>query len=229
MNPSRENSLQADKATAANPQANAPARISPLYNEVFLKTFGESKASAKALANSVLRYFGIDEIDTVKSIKSDAVEPGAVGLKSSRCDVVLVADEKVIDLEAQRRKINYDNKALFYAAKLLVSNTMKGENYDYEKLPQVIVIMLIEGHKMFKGDQFATICRMAWEHESGTSPGSDRVTLIAIELDKVAEAYNKGITEEVLSDELNAWLYVLARGYRDQKEVDELIKGVSVG
>jgi len=48
-----------------------------------------------------------------------------------------------------------------------------------------------------------------------------------VEIDKVERRYNGGVTEEVLADELTAWLYMLARGYRDEEEAGEIVERFS--
>lgn len=202
---------------------NGEGRISPLYNDVFLKVFGESEASAKGLSNAILRWFGMSEIGEVERIETDMTLPSSIGLKAPRCDVAIVAGDQVIDLEPQIKKVNIDNKALFYASKLLCANTPKGLDSSYNALPQVVIIMLLKGQRRFNGGEFVTRSRMTWERADGPIGGSDCITVIAVELDKVAEEYN-GVTEEVLADELTAWLYVLARGYRNQEEVEEIME-----
>ena len=202
---------------------NATERISPLYNDVFLKVFGESEALAKGLSNAFLRFFGLPELGEVEKLVVDSSLPSAVGLKAPRCDVTIVAGEQVVNLEPQIERVNVDNKALFYGAKLLCANTPKGSDSSYRYMPQVVVIMLLKGQRRFPGGEAITLGRMAWEREDAPVAGSDRIVFMVVELDKVAKAYNEGVTEEVLKEELNAWLYVLARGYRNEEELDRIM------
>ena len=197
-------------------------RISPLFNDVFLKTFGESEESARSFANSVLRSFGMPELGEIERMEIDSTRPSTVNVKAPRCDVVLVAGNQTVDLEPQLRYVNVDNKTLFYGSRLLSEGAPKGADDGYGKLPQIVVIMLLQGRKRFKGKQFITRCRMTWEREEGPVAGSDCVTVILVEMDKVAEEYN-GLTEDVLADELTAWLYLLARGYRSSEETAEIM------
>lgn len=55
-------------------------------------------------------------------------------------------------------------------------------------------------------------------------PGSDRIVLILVELEKVRERYN-GLDEEVLGDELAAWMYLLTKGFEDEGEVRKMADG----
>ena len=196
-------------------------RISPLFNDVFLKTFGESEESARSFANSVLRYLGIPEIGEIERMEVDSTRPSSVSVKAPRCDVVLVAGDMRVDLEPEMRFVNVDNKSLFYGSRLLSEGTPKGADAEYKRLPQIVVIMLLQGRKRFEGEQFITRCSMKWDREDGPVAGSDRITIVLVEMDKVAKRYN-GLTEEILSDELTAWLYLLARGYRSSEETAEM-------
>ena len=213
---------------AARPRRDAaPVRISPLYDAVFLKTFGESEASSRGFANAVLRHFGMPELGEVDRIVTDAALPSSVGIKAPRCDVTIVAGDQVVDLEPQMKRVNVDNKALYYGAKQLCANTPKGSDNSYDRLPQVVVIMLLRGFNRFRGERFITRGQMAWDGEDGPVAGSDRVLAVVVEIDKVEERYNGGVTEEVLADELTAWLYMLARGYRDEEEAGEIVEHFS--
>ena len=84
---------------------------------------------------------------------------------------------------------------------------------------------MLEGQKLFPGEeQFLTVCRMGWSLERGDcAEGPDGIVLVAAELDRVRERYNGGNRiEDVLADESLAWLYLLAGGYEDPKELGRM-------
>ncbi|MBQ9044093.1 MAG: PD-(D/E)XK nuclease family transposase [Eggerthellaceae bacterium] len=163
------------------------------------------------------------EIESVERISADAALPGGVECKTPRLDVVVLTDDgRLIDLEAQRRRVDAPSKLLFYAAKLLVENTPKGREGDYGSAPQVVAVMLLEGSVLFPEEgRFLTACHMGWDFGDGRlSAGPDRIVLVLAELDKVRERYNGGGgMDEVLADESLAWLYMLAGGYEDPEEM----------
>jgi len=206
---------------------NDSKRISPLFNDAFLRIFGgqDSKPVARSLANAILREVGLPELGEIERIEADSATPGTVSLKSTRCDVVMVSEGRIVDLEAQRHVVNVDNKSMLYAAKLLVDNTPRGRDAKYEEMPQVVVITLLSEAEAFEDDCFVSPCRMQWDRGGAPAEGTDRVMFVLVELEKVARLYNK-VTSEVLADELTAWLYVLARGYRDEEEVEEIVQSI---
>ena len=207
-----------------------PERFSPLFNDAFLKIFGSADSAPVTLplVNAVLRAVGIAEIEGIDRISADAALPGGIECKTPRLDVVVLADDgRLIDLEAQRRKADVASKSLFYAAKLLVENTPKGRDGDYDRIPQVVVIALIDGQRLFPdGGQFLSVCRMGWNDAFAPgrrADGPDDIVLIAAELDKVRELYNgAGGVDSALTDELTAWLYLLAGGYESPEEVGRM-------
>lgn len=205
-------------------QGGAP-RIPPLDNWAFQKIFGEreSERASRTLANLVLGHLGIEPIGAIDSITADASLPNTVSLKAPRQDVVLVSGERVVDLEAQRFEVDVENKAVYYASCLLASRIEKDAGYDYEDLPQTVVVMFMQGNVKFPGEgRFVTAGRLHWELDGGCRNGNDRFVFALVELDKVGKMYNAS-SEEVASDELTAWLYVLAKGWRNPEEVERIM------
>lgn len=97
----------------------------------------------------------------------------------------------------------------------------KGPSGDYEDVPRVVVVMLLDGNMMFPGSaQVVTACRMAWDVDGQGRPGPDNITIVIAELDKVRGRYNEGGIGEMLADESLAWLYLLAAGYEHPEEVE---------
>ncbi len=226
--------------------AQGPLRISPLFNDAFLWIFGrqDSKEVTRSLVNAVLSRAGIPQIGEVAELRADTASPGGIELRTPRTDVVIVSEEgMLINLEAQRERVNVNNKALFYASKLLCEHTPKGGASNYSALPQVVVIMLVEGWNVFGGDSFLSVGRIRWRHDGGGGTeavgneerdverqpdgeyedGSDRALYVIVELDKVKKRYTAK-QEEVLGDESLAWLYLLAGGYRDDHGMDAMME-----
>lgn len=204
----------------------AKLRISPLFNDAFLRIFGrqDSKAITRSLVNAVLGRAGLPPIGDVSELRSDAASTGGVALRTARTDVLVVSPEAVVDLEAERRHANVDNKMLFYASKLMCEHTPKGGDDNYSELPRIVVITLLEGRKLFEGDGFLSVGGIRWSRgNGGMVDGSDRMVLIVVELDKVRKRYTVN-DEEITTDESLAWLYLLADGYRDDDEMGVIVE-----
>ena len=200
-------------------------RISPLFNDVFLKIFGsqDSKHVTRSLVNAILRLADIEEIDEVEQISADATRPGGIALKSPRTDVLVVAGEgDLVDLEAERHDVNVNNKLLYYASKLLSEHVPKGGNEDYDEIPRVVAITLLEGRTMFEGKEFVSNGLVRWLRGDELVDGSDRMAFVVVELDKVWERYTAN-SEEIASDESLARLYLLAGGCLDDEEADRIV------
>ena len=155
--------------------------ISPLFNDAFLKIFGsqDSKPVTQSLVNAVLDCAGLTALDGIAELRADATSAGGVELKSPRTDVLILSPSgDVVDLEAQRRYANVNNKSLFYASKLLCEHMPKSKDETYANMPQVIVITLLEGRKMFKGEHFLHVGQIMWKSgdnfkESDVAPARD--------------------------------------------------------
>ena len=214
--------------TAARTAFEPPERFSPLFNDAFLKIFGSADSAPVTLPllTAVLRAAGLSEVERVNRIVADASLPGGVECKTPRLDVVMFSDDgRVFDLEAERRKVDVGNKSMYYGARLLSGVVGKGSDDTYGTIPQAVVVVLLEGSEMFPdSDQVVTPCRMRWDLRGGELDGPDRMVIVAAELDKVRELYNRGGLEEVLFDESLAWLYLLAAGYKDPEEVHRIME-----
>ncbi len=199
--------------------------ISPLFNDLFLRLFGsqDSKDVTRSLVNAILRHVNIDTIGEVRELRCDVTSAGGIAVRSARVDVLVVpGGGAIVDLEAQRERVNVDNKALFYASKLLCEHTPKGGPKDYSVLPQVVVIMLVEGWERFEDKAFLHVGRPMWKSEDGIENGSDRILFVIAELNKVRKRYTVD-DGELATDEGLAWLYLLAKGYRED-DMDEVMK-----
>ncbi|MDO4400842.1 MAG: PD-(D/E)XK nuclease family transposase [Coriobacteriia bacterium] len=217
---------------AQQPTSNQPdqIRVSPLFNNMFLYLFGKngSESLTRSLLNAVLKQAGlpvIDSIDEIDEITADATIPGGVQFRTARCDIVVVTRDGVYDIEAQGRHTNVANKSLFYSARLFGEHMPAGaEGDNYDNAPQVVVITLLHGRKLFPRDKrFLTRGSIHWELESGCQPATDRMLFIVVEMDKVSERYNSD-SGEISDDESLAWLYLLAKGYASTKEVETMSK-----
>ena len=137
---------------AARLAAEPPERFSPLFNDAFLQIFGrtDSEPATKPLLNAVLRAAGLPEVERVDRIVADASLPGGVECKTPRLDVVIFSDDgRIFDLEAERRDVDVANKSRYYACKLLSESVRKGPGDRYDTIPQVVVVVLLEGSVMF--------------------------------------------------------------------------------
>jgi hypothetical protein len=145
-----------------------------------------------------------------------------VWCKTSRCDVLIISDERVFDLEAQRRHVNVANKALFYAARLLGQFTSKGDDESYDDLPQIVVLVRLEGRILLPGKQsILSVGTMHWKGEEAVE-ATDRIVLVLAELEKARRLYTDN-PKGVLGDETLSWLYLLSDGYKDPEKVSEIV------
>ena len=192
-------------------------RIEPLFNAAFVRIFGDegsSKTVTRALVNAVLRAAGLDEIGEIERIDAERTElGGTVDCKSSRFDVRIMAGERLVDLEAQRRPDEIAARSLFYGALMLSSATGSGTVYD--DLPQVTVIVLLDSAPLRSGDGLVHVCEMRWRGDGEGGPATDLLQVVVVELEKVRRRYNS-LSDEVLADEALSWFYVLTKGFDEE-------------
>ena len=200
-------------------------RVPPLFNDMFLYLFGreESKPLTRSLLNAVLRAAGLPEIGEIDQISADAARPGGIECRTARCDVIVVSGGGVYDIESHGWHADVANKSLFYAAHLIRTKTPRGASGDsYKDMPQVVIVTLLHGQKLFPDDeQYLTMGDISWRIGGRCERATDRLLYIVVEMDKIAERYNLA-SGEVLSDESLAWLYLLAKGYSEPREVEEM-------
>lgn len=211
------------KFTCSN-SSNQP--IPPLFNDVFLKVFGspDSASITGPMLNAIFNAAGLPGLNSVEIKAADASLPGGIACKTPRLDVVVVADDgRIVNLEAQKHKVDIGAKSMLYASRLLADNTPKGIDNLYISVPKVIVVILLEGCTLFPdSEQLVSLCRMTWDIDGKEEPGPDNVTIILAELDKARARYNNANIEEILADESVAWLYLLSTGYRNPEEVRKM-------
>ena len=209
----------------SNQTGGRTTRISPLFNDVFLKVFGspDSKTVTRNLVNAILSLAGAEPIGEVEELRADAVSGSGISMRTARLDVLVVSEKgALVDLEAQRYHANIGNKALFYASKLLTEHTPKGGKGDYNDLPRVVSITLLEGQEVFEGAEVLSVGRVRYKRDKATVDGTDRMLFLVAELDKIKERYTANGQDRV-EGEATAGLYALANGYRDDEEMDGLM------
>ncbi len=200
--------------------------IDPLFNEAFIRIFGSqsSREITKGLLNSIFEHVGIDLLEEIDEISAEhtSVE-GSVNCKSPRFDVRLLSANRAIDLEAQCYPEDIENRSLFYASQLMVANTRRGLK-SYKGIPQVIIVTLLNDEALFSdSESFVEVAGMRWTaEEEPQNLTSSRILFVVVELEKVRKRYTE-LTDEVLGDELLSWAYLLVRGYRNKKDVSEIM------
>ena len=201
-------------------------RISPLFNDVFLSIFGrpDSKEATHALVNAILTHAGVEAIGEISELHADAVTGSGIKIRTARLDVLVISEDgALVDVEAQRYHANVSNKALFYASKLLTEHMPKGTGGDdYDNIPRIVSITLLEGHEVFEGDVALSVGQVRWDRGDSTVDGTDRMLFLVAELEKIRKRYTANGLDSI-TDEAEAWLYALANGYRDDKEMNELM------
>ena len=96
--------------------AAAPERFTPLFSDAFLQIFGSADSApvVQPFVNALLRAVGMAEVERIESITADAALPGGLQCKTPRLDIVMLCDDgRLVDLEAERRKVNVGNKSMF--------------------------------------------------------------------------------------------------------------------
>ena len=218
-------SNQTRNNTPADGDRGPSRRVPPLFNDMFLYLFGreESKPLTRSLLNAVLRAAGLPEIGEIDQISADAARPGGIECRTARCDVIVVSGGDVYDIESHGWHADVANKSLFYASHHIRTKTPRGDSGDsYKDMPQVVIVTLLHGQILFpKDEQYLTTGDITWHIGGRCERATDRLLYIVVEMDKIAERYNLA-SGEVLSDESLAWLYLLAKGYSEPKEVDEM-------
>lgn len=217
----RKSASKAGETHVVNP----PERIDPLFNECFLRVFGAeaSRTVTRSLVNSILRKVGIAELGEIDRISAEHTDlGGSVDCRAARYDVRIVSADRILDLEAQTYPEDIAAKSLFYGAKLLTSGSLKG--VDYTTLPQVTVVTLLDTKPLFPEDgEIVRTCKFNWETQQGQVEATDKICFVLVELAKVRERYNV-LDEQVLSDELLSWLYLLTSGFSNEWEVEAIME-----
>ena len=205
-------------------KAPQPKRIDPLFNDAFIRVFGreDSKNLTKSFINAIFREIGIEELDHIDAIHSEYTDAGEiVGCKSTRFDVLILTDNRVINLESERHPGDIVNRALLYASRLMSTHTDKGVTYD--SLPHVIVIALLDTKSLFTDpNQIVYKSSMCWNLDGSFTEASDRLYFIAVDMKHARKRYN--ISNETSLDELAAWLYALTIGYKEPGRLDAIME-----
>ena len=198
-------------------------RIEPLFNEMFIRIFGSDRSYnlTKSLVNSIFEKVGLEPIETIYSLDAEhAIVDGSIDCKTPRLDVQIVASGQVIDLEAQNKNDAIGDRFLFYGTKLIAKHAKSGTRY--ADMPKVIVITLLDNVSILDdSEDFVSIAKMRWGNESG-DVASDKLTFVLVELDKFRRQYDM-LDKEVLSDPTLAWLYLLTKGFKSEREVDQIM------
>lgn len=202
----------------------AAGAIDPLFNEAFIRIFGkkESKATTRSLVNAVLEAVGVEPIGEIERISAEHGSPeGSIECKTPRFDVHVVSQARHFDIEAQRHPAELVNRAIYYAANMLVAATGKIDSYG--DLPQAVVIALLDDPTPFpEAPGFVRVCRWGWDDGAAGAENPDRQLIIVVELSKVRKQYNE-LTEEVLSDKLLSWTYLVTQGYKKGEDMERIV------
>ena len=219
--------MAANTRLVSENQQRKQIRIDPLFNDVFVRVFGskDSVRITRSLLNCLMREIGREEIDEVISIEAEHTEFGeTIDCHSARFDVMLTTHGKIFDLEAQSYETDLYLRNIYYASKIVANSLKTGQKI--REMPQVVIVTLLDTEPLFPEDDIVvrTNRELGWNAAEGIDPrGSDRVVFVLVELKKFERKYNR-LNEEVLSDELLSWLYLLTNGYADQTEVDAIME-----
>ncbi|MBQ9041530.1 MAG: PD-(D/E)XK nuclease family transposase [Eggerthellaceae bacterium] len=199
-------------------------RIDPMFNDAFVHVFGrsDSRNVTKAFINSVFRNVGIDEIDEIDSIHAEYTDMGeVVGCKATRFDVLIFADNQIVDLEAERHDTQLGDRAMLYGARLLSTHTELG--LSYADMPQVVIVLLIDVASQFDaGDDLVFASNTSWFVNGQPVYATEKLKIVAVNLRKARKRYNR--FEDIPDDEMAAWLYILANGYKSNEEIERTVE-----
>ncbi len=163
-----------------------------LKNDIIFKAvFGKEKSKnvLTHLINAVLIDSGFSPISEV--ILKNPVLPGDTSwTKSSELDILALDESgKQYNVEMQiAPKINYENRSLYYWAKLYASQMKKGE--EYKKLRPVICINFID-FVLNNKESFFHRCFMVLDKDNNDVALSDDLQIHFIELDKLEKNESK--------------------------------------
>jgi predicted transposase/invertase (TIGR01784 family) len=178
-------------------------RLKPLNDLIFKKTFGEeeTKGNLIALLNAILSKKDRDKLVTLEIVENKELTAELIGDKTGIIDVrAKTADGTQLEIEVQlTNQHNMDKRTMWYWGEIFTGEIKKGE--DYNKLPKVITINIVDFEYIKIPDKFHTTFHL-WEDEVKDYMLTDVVEIHFIEMGKFRKLKNKNLE----GDKLQRWL-----------------------
>ena len=197
-------------------------RLSPLHSVVFACIFQDEEKAAPAMLdflNAVLAYVGEEPIVKIISMQSEYSLMGEQAeQKYGRLDVRVQAESgRIFDIEVQIEKDFMNERGFFYGGRLGHDAFLSGMTYD--KLPEVRVINLVDFYVREDHSSIVEPVVLSYAN-SPTEIATNKFRMYHIQLPAFRKQYKT--LDAVKGDALLSWLYLLDRGYKDEKEMEVL-------
>ena len=197
-------------------------RLSPLHNVVFTCIFQNEQKAGPAMLdflNAVLKHVGEEPIVEIISMRS---EYSLIGErhddKYSRLDVRVRAESgRLFDIEVQIEKDYMNERGFVYGGRMMLDATKSGMNYD--ELPEVRVITLADFYIREDRSHLVEPVVLAYKNHP-SELATEKFKIYHIQLPAFRKHYKT--LDSVKNDDFLSWLYLLDRGYQDEKEMEAL-------
>lgn len=197
-------------------------KYEPLADSVFNYLFSEKDMipSMQEIINNVLVKAGdmpikeISRMDSQYPLLGETVEG-----RGGRLDIRAIAeDDTLFDIEVQLRRQDFMNdRSWFYGGRMLSEVFAEGDKF--QDMPRVRVINLLDFVLRDSHPDYLQPIGILYR-KPPTEDATDAFRIYNIELPKFR---NECPTmESVMNDPLARWLYLLDRGYKDDREMEVL-------
>lgn len=197
-------------------------KYEPLADSVFNYLFSERDTipSMQEIINNVLVKAGdmpikeISRMDSQYPLLGETVEG-----RGGRLDIRAVAeDDTLFDIEVQLRRQDFMNdRSWFYGGRMLSEVFAEGDKF--QDMPRVRVINLLDFVLRDSHPDYLQPIGILYR-KPPMETATDTFRIYNIELPKFRNEYPT--MESVMDDPLARWLYLLDRGYKDDREMEVL-------
>ncbi len=199
-------------------------RFEPLTDPVFSYLFSEEDTilSMQEIINGVLIKSGDSPIREISRMDSQyAIIGEKIGARGGRLDIRAEAEDGTLfDIEVQlRRQLFMNDRSWFYGSRMLSEAFREGQ--DYLKMPRVRIINLLDFVLRENHPDYLQPIGITYRKEPA-DVATDAFRIYNIELPKFRKEYQT--MDSALHDPLARWLYLLDRGYRNDKEMEVLTR-----
>ena len=206
----------------------AVLRLSPLNRIVFACIFQDEKKAGPAMLeflNAVLEHVDEEPIVEIISMKSEySVFGESAGQKYGFLDVRVKAESgRLFDIEVQIEKDYMNERGFFYGGRIGFEEFEEGMPYD--QMPEVRVINLAD---FYVRDDHSNVVEPVVLTYANQPDEIAMRKFIMYHIQLPAFRKEHPTLESVKRDAFRTWLYILDKGYKEEKEM-EMIAGMSEG
>ena len=177
------------------------------------------------LLNAILKHVGEEQIDEIISIQSEYPIMGeSANSKYGRLDVrVRSRSGRLFNIEVQVTKDYMNERGFFYGSRMTRDEFESGTTYD--KMPEVRVITIVDYYAREGSRSIVEPVSLVYENDTKVR-ATNKFRMLHIQL----PVFRKGhkTLESVQGDRFLEWLYLLDKGYKDEREM-EVLAGMSEG